>query len=319
MYSHSLLKRFVKDYSLPIQIVREPYFSYYLDLYDSYLNTKQKYLLLCDTVESLGGEENFFEQYHKIKDEVLSAIKQQPIFEEFNSSKLEAFNVPRHQYCRHDVFNLANVGRIFVSIDLKKANFNAMKYYSKSLVLDYDTYDDFMRNFTDLSYMIESKYIRQVIFGNLNPKKQIKIQQYLTYNILEHLVEGNYLDKAGVRMLSTDEIVFELNNRKFDDASIACLIKDKFGLDVDIEIYKLQQIKPYPFFVKEFLNKHGQELMCIPVVYHAQAYKKYFDLELIDYDLCFWYENQIAQFLKPLEEMESDADESGTDISETEY
>jgi len=34
MFSNHLLRRFVKDYSLPIQLIQKPYFSYYIELYD---------------------------------------------------------------------------------------------------------------------------------------------------------------------------------------------------------------------------------------------------------------------------------------------
>lgn len=182
-----------------------------------------------------------------------------------------------------------------------------MKYYDKDLVLGFDTYYDFMYNFTDLDYMIKSKYIRQVIFGNLNPKKQIKIEQYLTYQMLQYLLKENIIKHEDIRMISPDEIVCEFNN--FDELFlykngwIESQIKSNLDLNVDVEIYKLEQIKPFKFFVKEFINKPGYELMCVPIVYHAQVYKIYNNFEINDYDKVFFYENQVAQFIKPLTEI----------------
>lgn len=174
MFSHSVLKRFVKDYSLPIQLFQQPYFDYFIDLYDKQFDTKNKYKLLCGTINICGNEQNFMEQYYKIKDKILEVMKNNPIFTEFNNSKLEEYNIPHNSYGKDNVFNEGNVGKYFISIDLKKANFQAMKYYNKDLVLGFNTYEEFMHNFTNLEYMIKSKYTRQVIFGNLNPKKQLK-------------------------------------------------------------------------------------------------------------------------------------------------
>jgi hypothetical protein len=322
MYSYSVLKRFIKDYSLPIQLVREPYYDYFIDLYNDTYNSKSKYQLLCDAVSQLNGEENFMSEYHRIKDKVLDAMKQNPVYIEFNNSKLEEYNIPNNQYSKHDIFNCANVRKCFVSIDLKKANFQAMKYYNKDLVFGFNTYEEFIGSFTDLEYMSQSKYIRQVIFGNLNPKKQIKIEQYLVNKILQYLLEYWTINVKDIKMVSADEIVFETDLMEFllmksYDGLLKKRIKENLDLDVDIEIYKLNQIQPFKFFVKEFVNITGYEIMCVPIVYFAQAYKMYNKMDINEYDLSFFYENQVARFLKPLTEMESN-DEDGTDNTEIE-
>lgn len=307
MHSHSVLKRFVKDYSLPIQLLQEPYFDYFIDLYNKQFDTKNKYKLLCDTINICGNEQNFMEQYHKIKDNILeTTMKNNSIFIEFNNAKLEEYNIPHNSYGKDNVFNEGNVDKYFLSIDLKKANFQAMKYYNKNLVLGFNTYDEFMYNFTDLEYMIKSKYIRQVIFGNLNPKKQIKIQQFLTYKLLEKLIDKQLINKDNVQMLSPDEIVCEFNIDNFTaeySIELTDTIKNLMSLDVDIEIYKLGQIKPFKFYVKKFVNKQGYELTCVPLFYFSQVYKMYNNLKLNDYDLSFFFENQVAKFIKPLEEL----------------
>ena len=40
---NTLRKRFIKDYNLPIQLVQNPYFSYYINLIDKDYNTIEKY------------------------------------------------------------------------------------------------------------------------------------------------------------------------------------------------------------------------------------------------------------------------------------
>lgn len=53
--------------------------------------------------------------------------------------------------------------------------------------------------------------------------------------------------------------------------------------------------------------------MCVPVVYFAQIFKIYNNLEINDYDLSFFYENQVARFLQPLNKMEGNCNEATTD------
>jgi hypothetical protein len=323
MISHIVLKRFVKDYSLPIQLVREPYFDYFLNLYDAQFNTKEKYKLLCDTINICGNEQNFMEQYHKIKDNILDAMKANSHYIDFNNAKLDEYNIPVNNYCKHDIFNESNIDRYFISIDLKKANFQAMKYYNKDLVFGFNTYEDFMYSFTDLDYMVQSKYIRQVIFGNLNPKRQIKIEQYLTYQMLSKLVDCDFIKVENIKMVSPDEIVCEFNIESYllyknYDKQLTKMIKDLINFDADIEIYKLNQIKPFKFYVKEFINKSGYELVCVPIIYYAQAHKMYNGLEINDYDLSFFYENQVARFLETLKDKEDNVNEDRTDFSEVE-
>lgn len=108
-------------------------------------------------------------------------------------------------------------------------------------------------------------------------------------------------------MLSADEIVSEFNIDDFMlcnkyDVQLTNMIKEHMNLDVEIEIYKLNHIKPFKFYVKEFVNRPRYELMCVPLYYYPQVYKKYNDIELNDYDLSFFFENQVARFVKPLKE-----------------
>jgi hypothetical protein len=215
---------------------------------------------------------------------------------------MSKYNIPVNQYSKHDVFNESNVDKYFVSIDLKKANFQAMKFHNPYLVLGFHTYEDMMRHFTNLDYMIQSKYIRQVIFGNMNPKRQIKIQQSLTYQIVNKLLESGIESKA-IKMFSPDEVVFEVsNNLSSEDITMFYRICDDLELIVEVEYYKLKQIKPFKFFVKEY-DDGDYKFQCVPGIYHAQAFKMYNNLPINDYDLSFFHENQVARFLKPLTEL----------------
>lgn len=306
MFSNKVLKRFVKDYSLPIQVIQQPYFDYYLNLYDDDFQSKQKFKLLQTAISKYDNEEAFLNQYYIIRDTIINAIKNTKSFIEFNNMKMDNFNVPNNNYPKHDIFNLGNIDKYFISIDLKKANFQALKYFNKEIVLDCNTYQELISKFTDMEYMKESKYLRQVIFGNMNPKRQVKLERYIIEKILNYLLEKKLFKDSSIRMVSNDEIIFELEFSeaydvwKDDYLKLVELIKNNINIDVDIEVFKLKNIGNTKYFVKHFINKTGFELMCVPLVYHAQVYKKFKGMEIIDNDLLFFYENQVCKFLNPI-------------------
>ena len=72
--TNSIKGRFVKDYSLPITIFQNDIFMYFIALYDDFFNTKEKYRLLVETVDTLGDEEKFMTEFNLIKDIIIEEI-----------------------------------------------------------------------------------------------------------------------------------------------------------------------------------------------------------------------------------------------------
>lgn len=283
MFSHNLLRRFVKDFSLPIQLVQKPYFDYYLDLYDDVFGTK-----------------NLFRMF--AKDEVIKAVTSTAKYQEFNNDKLERFSVPGGIE-KGSIYNPDNDGRYFVSFDLKKANYNALKFYHPDIVFSTRTYDEFIEKFTDLEYFKKSKYIRQVIFGNLNPKKQAKIQRYIIRQLLE--VVSLYFPEDKIKEASHDEIVVAIEapeeylaNTEFRDALFEKV--NDLGIELNSNVFSLRQLKPYPYYVKEYYNEKRVEFKAVPSLFMPQVIKHYFGRSIEDYDLFFYHEGQIAKFITPI-------------------
>jgi len=305
MINHKAHKRFVKDFSLPIQILQNPYYEYFKNLYDKVYKSNEKYKLFQNTVNTLGGVEQFFSETKKVIDSIIDEISSMDIYYKFNIDKLDNYNV-KLNIPKQDIFNTNNDGKYFLSIDLKKANYNAMKYYDEGLTLNTNNYNEFISKYTDLEYIKQSKYIRQVIYGNLNPKKQQKIQLYIVSKILNDIVL-KYFNIKNLKNVSHDEIVVLIDDLDYvinHNPSIYLDIDNycrQLEVEVNIELFKLKQFKPYSYFVKEFYDSNKVEFKNIPVVYFAQIYKNYFNMELTDYDLMFYYEGNVAKFLNKLE------------------
>jgi hypothetical protein len=97
---------------------------------------------------------------------------------------------------RSNAYDKANSNKFFLSLDLKSANFNVMRYFDKELVLHCATWDELIRKFTNVNYFIKNKVYRQKIFWQLEPAKQRKIQEWCMTRVLRELVKENIIEKG---------------------------------------------------------------------------------------------------------------------------
>lgn len=300
--SKNALKRWVKDYDLPIKIFEEPYFSYLIDLYEDALQTKEKLNLLIDIISDFNNDDEFLSHNNKLTDNIISTIQKQKAYEEFITMDMNKFKVSTN-YPKNSIYKQNNIGKTFLSIDLVKANYQSLKFIDKSLVLNSDNYDDLISKFTDYEYIKQSKYIRQVIFGHLNPKRLQKIQRYLIEQVILHVLSHDNISENSIIMASNDEVVFEINesmaielSNKFKEKINQ--IKQSLGIDVDIEIFTLNHLG-MDCYVKKFINKCGYQFAGVSQIYYPQVYKKYHNLPITDMDLTFKHEHQLVKFLNP--------------------
>lgn len=318
MISSSVKKRFVKDYNLPITLFRDDIFHYFLGIYDEHLNTVNKWDTLID-VHSRLGESGFFAESQKIMDSVVASISSNESYAKFSglvqSQNVVVETMPEKRNVYHPDF----VNKLLISIDMKKANFNSMRFYAPE-IFNASTYEEYLSQFTNYQYFTESKQIRQVIFGNLNPKAQQAAQRNImlkTYQILS----SYFGDSVEMVMTGPDEIVITdilaLNMYVNDFIKILHVELDKIG------IKDCHSIKPFvldkvgtekSFYVKvpydlkrELLISQGDyaepevrydvEFKQVPSFFYPQVFKRYFNLATCEYDFMFYHEGHYAKFL----------------------
>lgn len=296
MLNLEVKRRFISDMQLSFPVLEDPYFDYYVDLYNEHHKSKEKLDLLIKEIEKFESQADFLKAYYKVRDNILIALKNEA-YNDFISMDMNKFGVENKIFPKGDVFKKINIGKVFVSIDLVKANFQALKFINKDLVLGANTYNELVSKFTNMDYVKESKYIRQVIFGNLNPKRITTVERYMIEQVLNLLFHRKYIEVNDVRMVSADEIVYEITDKYDIEAinNLTTIIKETLNIDVDIEIYKLKQIgNIHSFFIKEFLNKDGYDIMCVPQDVRPQVLK-YLKGEVInEFDRTFENDGKIA-------------------------
>lgn len=301
-----LAKRFVSDLKLPIQIINEELFNYSLITVGGIEAWEALKLLIKNEYENTN--EKFLEEYYNVRDKIITTVLDNKAFQEFNTMPMDRYSFSkRDSITSKNIYNQDNIGKTFVSIDLKKANFQVLHKVNKDIVLGADSYEEFIAKFTDLDYIINSKYTRQVIFGKLNPSRHITVEKYYTYCIYELLQESGLTDGWKVVSINNDEIVYEVSfgiyDTKFNietEKNIKKLIKDELDLIVHLDVFILKGYElcyedsgspKFTFYSKVYNETNTlYKLVSVPLPYYLIIAKLYENLPLNEKDYHFSYE-----------------------------
>lgn len=318
--SNRLRQRFCKDNKINIQLFVEPYFSERLKLIGEY-ETYTDFLKLIEDRFN-GNEEAYFAEYNRIKDDIINYIKDSEAFKALNSDNMNLY-ASKYNLPQSDVYKEPNVMKHFISIDIQKANFSTLVNYSMMKNLSFYSsfnYKDFMRQFTDIEHVINSKYIRQVVFGNCNPKRQVTYEKYVTENIIASMIEENILELNDIANLTHDEIIIkaeEMTINKIlrikeyvDNVTEACsdekLKQGKltsFTVPLKFEYFKLGRVEGTDAFIKTIIEpESGQEIGldikgASPTDF-ILVHKTLNGLEITENDLVLMSDKRLAKYLK---------------------
>ena len=314
-YNQELAKRFVSDFKLPISVVYPEYvFMHQLELYEDEYDSETWWNALWDMIDNAyeGNADLFLKEYYDVRDKIITETMENPAYKEFTQMDMKQFAFERPKVSKNNVYNGENIGKNFLSVDLSKANFQALKYVNPDIVLRAETYKDFIAKFTSLDYVAMSKYSRQVIFGKLNVDRQITVEKYLINKIYELMTndETDILYGLTLVSMSNDELVFDASNADSEKVQsemlkIVSLVKEKLGLDVHTEYYTLkgwQLTSPsnkqicQTFFEKIDLIDSSTKLVCVPLPFHNIIYKLHHKMELVHDDMFFIYEKMLCRF-----------------------
>ena len=322
LYNRELAKRFISDYKLPIPLINEEYFFYHLNLYQKDYGSLDKYNQLLDIINKKydGDYNKFLEDYYNVRDKIITNVIENEAFQKFNTMDMSAFSFKeRLNITSNNIYNQDNIGCFFISIDLKKANFQTLKNIDKDIVFGADTYEDFIGKFTDSEYITNSKYFRNVVFGMMNPKRHSTAEKYFITQIYKKVIEEfPYLADKCVS-LSNDEVIFKVKFLKLMCFALRRDIKKiakAIGFDVHVEffhlkgynlVFKESRSVRKTFFMKDYFCTDGKfKLIGVPLQYHSICYKLYKGEDLSEIDYHFDYEGMDARFCEEFDIEEID-------------
>lgn len=303
--------KFVDDNQLPITTVEDPYFDKQIHLLEDSFGAATKYLELMTTIRDYfnGNPQAFLEHRRSVKDKILNEILASDAYKAMLADKS-----PLEDYTplvgARELYTEEQDGGMFISFDMVKANFQALRYVDPSIVRDCETWEEYVSKFTDIPYIAAAKQVRQEVLGKLNGKRLAAIERRIANDFAKVLVE-RYGDKFTLFSIKTDEIIlkfngkekefekFEINNEEFQGFKFRA---NKFKLHMRVFKRALSDKRIVVYEKEDYLNARRRILKAVPATYYPQVYKLLNGMKINDSeDLIFSYDHELCMFKYPLE------------------
>lgn len=236
------IKSFCKLFDLNVPNFNE--FDYYINQYKKLWRWKD----MDDLISLYESAESQIEDIFKYKidksNEIIDFLKNTRSYNELNDDNLIP-DLPTNKN-----FTLVE-GKKYLSIDLKMANWQVLKKYDPSFLNELgDTYSQFLDKFNIHPVFHKSKHFRQYIFGNLNPKRQIKAQRVIINDVINRL---SGIDGLNLEFIKNDEVVFSydditslrirelediIKNESYNVKIFKTDIKEDFRINIYLDFYE---------------------------------------------------------------------------------
>lgn len=302
--SEKLKERFCKDCNIPLKLFKEPYFTDRLQLYDNYYNTLDKWNIFVRELEKYKCEQDYLGEYNRVKDAAINDIKLSDGYSIFNEEDMGKYSVKYKDLPSKDIYKPSNDGKLFISIDMRKANFSALKFYDKSIFGNADTWEEFVGRYTENKHIVNSKYIRQVILGNCNPKRQVTYEKYLMGLVLEVIVEELGYSSSDIVFFSNDEIIIDMGEYEncIDKRIVLEMVVNAyFNIPFRIELFYLHKISGTDGYLKEIVKniiEREYEFKCVNSYTTPFLLRKFKGEEIIESDKVFHHEGLLSKFVE---------------------
>ena len=293
----SIRKRFCKDFNLPIALFDEPYFSERLAVVDKVIPCLSDWENFVSELRSFQTEQDYFEYYNKVKDTAIQHLKDNPAYIRFNNSEPPVIS----RLNKANLYSETNHDKYFVSIDMRKANFSALRHYDPKIFDNKETWEDWLGQFTDMKHIIRSKYIRQVIMGACNQKRQIQYETKLMLDLYEKLNE-NLPKELQIFCINSDELVYAFTESIADEkelldiwAKVSGQVSDKDMFRV--ELFRIESLGNSKGYIKHIVNTKEKDYKCISAEEFHMIIKNMLNIPLTENDKVFRYNGRLAKYI----------------------
>lgn len=301
--SNRAKERFCKDCNIPIRLFQEPYFLDRIELFDKFYGTVEKWNRFVAELQKYNCEQDYFEEYNRVKDAAINSIKESKSYQRFNSEDMNKFAITHKDLSNKDIFKPTNNEKIFISIDMRKANFSSLHSYDKGIFGNANTWEQFISRFTDNEHIINSKYIRQVILGNCNPKRHITYEKYLMDQTLSLLYD--IVGEERIVFFSNDEIVYDITASNLHMLSLVrnCVeerLSTKSNIPFRVELFSLHKINGTDGYCKKIYKENGEyniEFKCLDNYMMPFVLRYFLGEEITESDKVFYHEGLLAKFI----------------------
>jgi len=248
--------------------------------------------------------------------------------------KNESFNrliIHRHalptNLVNNDLFVYDNIGKTFLSIDIKQANFSVLNYKCPTL-FNGQSWQEYITKFTKSKFIAESKFFRELILGSIGFQKVSNIIQAQIIEAIHLIVTQDFNLK--IVMKRGDEVVYEIGADLLADVDFGIKINklyetissQQYGKIFHLQVFKLENMGNKPYFIKKFIwnssnigsvneqLRYHIEFKCIPKKFIIQALRKYLNQPVKNEELYFIDDGVLAKYEYPIFEYSLDVTNS---------
>ena len=183
---------------------------------------------------------------------------------------------------------------------MKQANFSTLYNFDNTMFDGAKTWEEYIGRFTERKELIESKYMRQRIFGECNPKRQVTYQKYLMCKLLAFLLVG--IPEKDIVFFSHDEIVIDDTEKTYIYYPFVeeCINKYNISTNVKmrIERFQLKHLGEDVGYAKVYDNENRFDLKCVDNDYIPMVFRFIQTGRILEEDLAFFYKGTTAKFAK---------------------
>lgn len=298
-----LRQRFCKDCDIPVNVFDEPYFSDRLKLFDFLYDSVSKWDLFTKEFKKYDSSEDYLNDYSRIKDEAIETVRSAEGFQLFSAYGINDFSIKNKGLPSSRIYKPENNGRIYLSIDMKSANFSALHEYRDDIFGGAHTWEEFISRFTDNKHIINSKYIRQVIMGNLNPKRQTAYEKVLMDKLLTDILHTGVINKKYVAAFLADEIIFDVTDLENRHEVIADIYKISSQVPyMKTEVFSLHRIYGHGVdgYIKNVFSmsdaSRSIKVKCVDRDMMAFVARYLLKESVTDFDKMFYYNGLLVKF-----------------------
>jgi len=292
------------------------YAPYFVELYTSMIPGYQdSWTLFNEESQKMDLDKEFHQFVNKFSEYINSFDS----FKKFIESKVTK---PQMNIIKKDVYSLENVGKTFLSIDIKKGNLTIFNQACPGILNG--NWESVAEKFTTSKFLAQSKYCREVVFnksGSMTMARCQTLQEIMMERIYQSVVswlKDQKLDSLlELKMKAGDELVFSVSDTQTLLKNIES-IRTTFGTDKDnlhVKVFTLDQIGKNQYFLKKFLystnwnnpstppSTSGKffgdivEFKKVPSYFMPQVIKWYLKEKVQDEDLIFDFNGTQAKFM----------------------
>jgi len=200
-------------------------------------------------------------------------------------------------------------GRLLVSVDVVKANYSVLRVYDREGELA-SSWGDFCADHEVAPALALSKSFRQMLFGNLDPRRSQRLQHGFMHDLLVTLEQHDLDWERDVAFASHDEFLLVCGATEEQVARghrfLRLIGSREFELPLRFSFFLLRQIEKGRFLKINYchdptsyeLTESFRSLVGVPGNQFYMVFKEHVLNEpLDDRDLYFWNEHRLAKWV----------------------